>query len=144
VRTEGDIDTRTRQWFVVAQVDDPYARRDGRPPLKVGQFVTAEIEGRRLQDVYVLPRAALRPGNEVVTVTTGKTIRRQPVEVLLETGDQVVVRGPEPDTDIVVSAATFIADGTQVRLAEDADEDVDSDGTTPDGGRADTVDGGSG
>jgi RND family efflux transporter MFP subunit len=116
VRTEGDIDTDTRQWFVVAQVDDPYARRDGHPPLKVGQFVTARIAGTELEDVYVLPRATLRPGDEVVGVTPERTIHRRPVEVLWETHDTVVVRGLEPGDEVVVSAATFAADGTRVRV----------------------------
>ena len=117
VRTEGDIDTDTRQWFVVAQVDDPYARRGGRPPLKVGQFVTAEIEGRRLQDVYVLPRVALRPGGDVVTVSPERIIHRRPVEVVWETDAEVVIRGLEPGDEVVVSSASFAVDGTRVRVA---------------------------
>jgi len=122
VRTEGDIDTRTRQWFVVAQVDDPYARRDGRPPLKVGQFVTAEIEGRRLENVYVLPRVALRPGEEVVVVTPDRVTDRRSVEVLWETTERVVVRGLNPGDDVVVSAATFVTNGTTVRLAGETEQ----------------------
>lgn len=117
VRTEGDIDTETRQWFVVAQVDDPYAARGDRPPLKVGQFVTARIEGRRLTDAYVLPRVALRPGDEVVAVTAERIIERRPVEVLWETRNEVVVRGLEPGDEIVTSAANFAVEGTRVRVA---------------------------
>lgn len=117
VRTEGGIDPETRQWFVVAQVDDPYVRRDGRPPLKVGQFVSAAIQGRRITDAYVLPRAALRPGDEVVAVTPERLIDRRPVEVMWETRNEVVVRGLEPGDEIVVSAATFAVQGTRVRVA---------------------------
>lgn len=125
VRTEGDIDTNTRQWFVVAQVDDPYARRDARPPLKVGQFVTAEIEGTRLRDVYVLPRSALRPGDEVVTVSPERLTDRRSVDVLWETRDRVVVRGLRPADEVVVSAASFITNGTKVRIADESPPDVD-------------------
>lgn len=124
VRTEGDIDTDTRQWFVVAQVDDPYVRRDGRPPLKVGQFVSAEIEGRQLTDAYVLPRAALRPGGEVVAITPDRLVDRRPVEVLWETRNEVVVRGLQPGDEIVVSAATFAVDGTRVRVAGEEPADA--------------------
>lgn len=117
VRTEGGIDTETRQWFAVAQVDDPYALRDGRPPLKVGQFVTAQIQGRRITDAYVLPRAALRPGGEVVAVTPDRLIDRRSVEVMWETRDEVVVRGLEPGDEIVLGAAHFAVQGTRVRVA---------------------------
>ena len=49
-RTEGVVDASTRQQFLVAKVDDPYRISDdpSKPPLKVGQFVTAEIQGRSL------------------------------------------------------------------------------------------------
>lgn len=117
VRTEGDIDTDTRQWFVVAQVDDPYAERDGRPPLKVGQFVTADIQGKTLADVYVLPRSALRPDDQVVGVTDQGTIAHRPVEVLWGTDSQVVVSGLDPGERVVTGAASFAVDGTRVRIA---------------------------
>lgn len=129
VRAEGDIDTDTRQWFVVAQVDDPYARRDGRPPLKVGQFVTAGIEGRRLEDVYLLPRAALKPGNEVVTVTPERTIHRRAVEVVWETRGEVIVRGLDPGDEVVVSSSTFAVEGTRVHVEGDDRPDTGVDGT---------------
>lgn len=56
VRAEGAYDQQTRELFVVAQVDDPYAwRGPDEPPLKVGQFVTAEIFGQTLSNVFVPP-----------------------------------------------------------------------------------------
>ncbi|MBS1269162.1 MAG: Multidrug resistance protein MdtA [Gammaproteobacteria bacterium] len=132
VRTEGDIDTDTRQWFIVAQVDDPYARRDGRPPLKVGQFVRAEIEGRRLENVYVLPRAGLRPGDQVVALSPERTIHRRPVDVLWGTHDQVIVRGLDPGDEVVVSAVSFVVDGARVRVAGEEPPNVKIDPTARD------------
>lgn len=117
VRTEGDIDTDTRQWFVVAQVDDPYARHGGMPPLKVGQFVTADIQGRKLEDVYVLPRAALRPDDEVLIVTPERTVARRTVDLMWGTDERVVVRGLEPGDEVITSSASFAVDGTRVRVA---------------------------
>ena len=47
VRTEGELDPRTRMIHAVARVEDPYGRGDdpNRPPFAVGLFVEAEIEG---------------------------------------------------------------------------------------------------
>ncbi|MBT5168007.1 MAG: efflux RND transporter periplasmic adaptor subunit, partial [Opitutales bacterium] len=57
VRPEGSVDTKTRQLFVIAQIRNPYGlTEEGRPPLKVGSFVEAEIVGKTLEDVYVVPR----------------------------------------------------------------------------------------
>ena len=104
VRAEGSIDTQSRQVFVIAQVDDPYGKGPaGRPPLKVGQFVEAEIEGTTLKDVVVIPRGALRAGGEVLVVDEHSRIEGRPVDVLwsdernavlasgLETGDRLVL-----------------------------------------------------
>ncbi|MCZ6792397.1 MAG: efflux RND transporter periplasmic adaptor subunit [Planctomycetota bacterium] len=67
VRTEGEIDPRTRMVHVVARVDDPYARReDGRPPLAAGMFVEARILGRSLADIIELDRYMIRDTNRVL------------------------------------------------------------------------------
>lgn len=92
VRAEGAIDTNSRQTFVVAQVDDPYGKRaSGNPPLKVGQFVEAEIEGTLLRDVFVLPREALRLGGAVDVVDESSRIARRDVEIVWRDASHVVV-----------------------------------------------------
>ncbi len=65
VRVEGAIDQASRQLYVVAQVDDPYRQRGDHPPLKIGQFVEARIEGNRLVGVFRVPRQAVRENNVV-------------------------------------------------------------------------------
>jgi RND family efflux transporter MFP subunit len=93
VRSEGAIDTQSRQLFVVAQVDDPYGRKDGRPPLKVGQFVEAVIEGERLEDVYVLPRGAVEGEDEVFVVDAENRLQRRRLDVIWRDTDYVVAAG---------------------------------------------------
>ncbi|HUF62327.1 MAG TPA: efflux RND transporter periplasmic adaptor subunit [Verrucomicrobiales bacterium] len=65
VRVEGAIDLASRQLYVVAQVDDPYRQRGDHPPLKIGQFVEARIEGNNLEGVFRVPRQAVRENNVV-------------------------------------------------------------------------------
>jgi len=81
VRIEGAVDSASRQLYVIAQVDDPYGEHHRRP-LKVGLFVEAEIEGKALEDVYVLPRTALREARFVLTLDAENRIHRVPVEPL--------------------------------------------------------------
>ena len=68
VRAEGTLDVRTRLVHVVARVEDPYGLESGAPPLEVGLFVEAEIEGREIASAVRLPRGALRGDGEVVVV----------------------------------------------------------------------------
>lgn len=117
VRSEGAIDTRSRQLFVIAQVDDPYARRDDQPPLKVGQFVEARIDGTELQDVFVLPRAALRGEREVYVVTSESRLERRRLDVVWSDADNVVVaEGLAAGDRISLTALPFAADGVLVRV----------------------------
>jgi RND family efflux transporter MFP subunit len=116
VRAEGAIDTQSRQLFVVAKVDDPYGRSQSeRPPLKVGQFVEAEIEGRVLKDVFVIPRMALRENQYVLIIDKENKLDRRLVEVLWSDGDELVVRDNLTVGEILcVSAIQFAIQGMAV------------------------------
>ena len=122
VRTEGHIDPRSRMITVVARVSDPYGRKstNSRPPLAVGLFVTAEIEGRLLEDAAVLPRAALYAGGRVMVIEGCDTARLRSVAVQLTNSDAVIVHGGLADGELVcVSMLEVEDDGTKVRPVPD-------------------------
>lgn len=116
VRAVGQIDARSRELFVIAQVDDPYARReDNTPPLKVGQFVRAEILGEVLENVFVIPRSAVRDGNEILIIDEDSSIRRRPISIIVRDVDSVVVRDGLKEGEILCTTTmTFAADGAKV------------------------------
>jgi multidrug efflux system membrane fusion protein len=116
VRAEGAVDTRSRQLFVVAQVVNPYGRRaEGQPPLKVGMFVRAEIRGRRMEDVFVVPRSVLRPGDEVLLVDDDNRLRRRRLEIGWRDELNVVVSGGlEAGALLCFTQLPFAAEGAMV------------------------------
>jgi RND family efflux transporter MFP subunit len=91
VRTEGELDPRTGMVHVVARVPAPYNRTDGKPPLSVGLFVDAEIVGVSVDNIVILPRAALRSNNNVFVVDSDNKLEFRTVEVLRETEDRIYV-----------------------------------------------------
>ena len=93
VRVDSLIDEASRQLFVVAEVKDPYRRDDDRPvlPLKIGMFVDGLVEGELLENVFVLPREAVRVGGEVIVIDEENSIRRQKVEPVWSDDSKVVV-----------------------------------------------------
>ncbi len=117
VRTEGEIDPRSRMVHVVARVEDPYGISvEGRPPLKVGLFVEAEIEGRVLENAAVLPREALREGNRVLVVDDEGRLHFRPVEVARVSRDRFVVSGGLADGErVCISQLPAVVEGMQVR-----------------------------
>lgn len=125
VRVESALDTETRQSTAVAQIDNPFSKRaDGAPPLKIGQFIEAEIEGDALEDVFIIPRAAVRAGDEIILITAQKTLRRMFVEPVFGTEKQIVVsaksaKAPKEGDVLCLTPIPFPADGARVNAVID-------------------------
>ena len=121
VRTEGEIDPRTRMVQAIAQVDDPYGRaRPGRPPLAVGMFVEAEIDGNMAVSVFVLPRIVLRSADQVLVVDKENRLRFRTVDILRKESDQVIIRsGLEAGERVGISVVEAAVDGMKVRVLEE-------------------------
>jgi RND family efflux transporter MFP subunit len=119
VRAEGALDPRTRLVYVVARVEDPYGLASGLPPLEVGLFVEAEIEGREVPGAMRLPRSALRGDGEVVVVGADAALRTRRIEVLRVDGETVFVAGGLAAGERVVARvpSTFV-EGMKVRVGE--------------------------
>ena len=120
-RTEGELDRRTRQLTVVAAVANPYARDAGsdRPPLTVGMFVGATVEGRTFAGVTVVPRAAVTPAGEVWIVDAEHRLRARKVDVLrLETDRALLTGGVAAGEVVITSQLDTPHEGMPVRVAE--------------------------
>ncbi|MFT5033900.1 MAG: RND family efflux transporter MFP subunit, partial [Bacteroidia bacterium] len=92
VRTEGVLDERSRVLFAVAEVVDPYGvntRRDA--PLRVGTFVQANISGKTMSNIVVLPRHVLRTGNQVWVVDGNNRLVNRVIGLLRNEGDLVYI-----------------------------------------------------
>jgi len=116
VLTEGAIDDSSRQLYVVAQIDDPYGKSAaGRVPLKVGQYVTAEIQGRQLDNVLVIPNRAIYQGSYVYIVTEG-VLKQVAVQVDWQDDRQALVSGELKAGDaLVVTPLGQVVSGTRVQ-----------------------------
>ncbi|MEQ8690138.1 MAG: efflux RND transporter periplasmic adaptor subunit [Pseudomonadales bacterium] len=85
VRTEGVIDERNRMVYAVARIEDPYrlgADAESAPPLPVGTFVKAQVDGITLDDVVRIPRALVRGGNRVMFVDEDLSLRFRTLDFL--------------------------------------------------------------
>jgi RND family efflux transporter MFP subunit len=119
VRAEGALDPHTRLVHVVARIEDPYGLASGGPPLEVGLFVEAEIEGRELAGAVRLPRSALRGEDEVVVVGADAALRTRRVEVLRVEGETVFVAGGLGAGERVVARVpSAFVEGMKARVGE--------------------------
>ncbi|MGW8301264.1 MAG: efflux RND transporter periplasmic adaptor subunit [Desulfobacterales bacterium] len=117
VRAEGKLDERTRMINVVIRVNKPY---ETKPPLAAGLFVTVDIEGRRLENAAMIPRAALRENNVVWVVDQTGQLTFRKISVARLTPDAVLVDGGLKTGEmVVVSSLKAVTDGMRVRLRQE-------------------------
>ena len=121
------VDPLTQQLDVVVRIDDPLAATAAPP--RVGQQVEVIIEGRTLEDVFVVPRAALREGDEVVLVDAEDRLRRRAVDVVWTDVDVVAVAtGLSAGERLVLTPLSSVADGAPVQVVLDGVEGAGTDG----------------
>jgi len=118
VRTEAEIDQKSRMVHVIAQVQN----RPDVTPLQVGLYVQATIAGVEVEDVVVLPRNALRDGNRVLIVDAENQLRYRDVELLRLYRDEVLIKsGLERGDRVCTSVVQTAYDGMLVEpIAEQA------------------------
>ena len=115
-RTEGEIDAQSRMITAVARVRQDNQSPDV-PPLQVGAFVAAEIEGQYLDDIVRLPRAALRPNSQVLIIDSDNRLRFRAVNVLRLENDFVIIdSGLESGEVVNLSPIQTVVDGMRVSL----------------------------
>ncbi len=118
VRSEARVDPASRMATVVVEVQRPFARDGGRPPLLPGTFVEVAVEGRTVERVVTVPRHAVHPGDTLWVVADDRlTIRT----VTIAKADQeiaLVTAGLEPGDRVVVSSLDAVTDGMVVRTVE--------------------------
>jgi len=103
-RTEGIVDERSRVLFTVVRIEDPYALRDSAKhsqPLRIGTFVHANIRGKKINQLVMLPRHILRPGNLVWVIDDDMKLTNRKVTILRTGGDNIYVSAGLDNGDLV-------------------------------------------
>ncbi|UUO24167.1 efflux RND transporter periplasmic adaptor subunit [Colwellia sp. M166] len=90
-RYEGEVDSRSRVHYVIAQVDDPYSvlSSSDHQELRMGTFVNANISGKVVNDIVTIPRDALRGANKIYLVDSENRLHIQEIKVLRNDVDYV-------------------------------------------------------
>ena len=94
IRLKGDLASEGRMARILIEVEDPM-RQGGRriaPPLLIGEYVRVEVEGRQLDDVFIIPRSALRDGSTVWIINDDMTLSIRNVEPVWRSDTAVVIQ----------------------------------------------------
>lgn len=121
VSTAGAIDEQSQQLYVTARIEHPYQQDDSnRRPLKIGQYVTAEIAGKQIAGALIIPNAAVYQGSYVYLYEDGLLQRRE-IEVAWQNEHEALIRsGLAAGDQLVLTSLGQVSSGTRVKLLSDS------------------------
>lgn len=120
MRLGGAVDARSRLVPVVVEIPDPYRREGNRPALVEGMFVEVRFSTKPQPGSVVIPRTALRPGDEVWVIGQGGKIDIRQVTISRAGIDQAVISaGLQPGDRVCTSNLQYVTQGMVVRVEGD-------------------------
>ena len=127
-RAESALNEQSRTIAVVVRVPDPFrpgeavdgvSASDVAPPLLVGQFAQVTIDGVELAEYFILPRRALRRGDEVWAIASDGRVQIIAAHVLQATDEKLYVTGDFTDGQLlIVAGVNIVTSGMEVRVSE--------------------------
>ena len=120
-RIKAMMDERTRTLPMVIEIDETPNSEQSQNPLRLrpGMFVTVRIKGKKIPNVFVLPRYLVYPGDVVYTVKDD-TLKSNTVKILRGYKDSVIIGEGLSEGDLIIkSPLSSPADGQMVRLKTD-------------------------
>lgn len=118
VRTEGTLDPTSRELFAIALIEDPFSLQSDLPQLRIGQPLRADVTGVSLEDVYVIPRTAMRGLNRIFLIEKDdpKIIRQDIVPVWSNTDVIIVKSDLKPGDWLATSRLPYAPNGAPVEI----------------------------
>lgn len=114
VRSEGVVQSNTGMVYLVAQVLQPYQHA---VPLWNGLFVQAEIQGKNLTDIIVVPQQAMNALQKVTVVDAELKVHSRAVEVLQQQGNDLWLKsGLHEGERVVLSGLDIVLENSRVVL----------------------------
>ena len=101
VQTIGaEYDQNTRHVDVIISIEKPFSK-ENQEPLKIGQFVKAEIYGKAYKDVYRVPANVIYQ-NEYLYVVNNEMLEKRIISVIFQEDEFVIVRSEAPIKQSIV------------------------------------------
>ena len=118
VRMEAEIDSKSRMAILIARISDPYNLSKYKIPLRVGQFVEAEITGKKFDNIYTINRELIRNNNQVIIVSEmDTTLDFRSVNIIRYEDDFAFInKGLDYEIQICRTNLDVMYNGMKVRL----------------------------
>ena len=119
IRSSAALDESTNQLSIISNIDE-----NEKYKIKIGQFVRAKIYGQVYDDVYVVPRSAVRQGKEILLLKNVKDdegeVSIQPVELVRTEGNKSIIKTTvEDDARLIITPMPLAQAGLKIRIKND-------------------------
>jgi hypothetical protein len=137
VRLLGDLSGEGRMARVLIEVKDPLGlkrQQNEQQPLLIGDFVKVQIEGRLMENVYEIPRTALRDNAFIWLVNKNSNLEIKKIEAAWRGADFVLAdSGINPGELLITTDLPAPVDGMPVQMIpfDDTLEKADQLQTSP-------------
>ena len=113
-RVDGVIDPVTRMIKIIASFKNEFLE-ENQTTLPIGLFVEAEINGKFLENVFIVPNVSLTTNNEILIVDRNNQIEMRKIVVLKKLKDSVIIKdGLSIGERIIVSKLNIATTGMDV------------------------------
>ena len=113
-RVDGVIDPMTRMIKLIANFKNNFIE-ETKPILPIGLFVEAEINGKQLEDIFMIPNSALTPNDELLFLNQDDALEIRKVNVLTKMKNHILVKeGMEAGERVVISKLSIATNGMLV------------------------------
>jgi len=111
-----DVDSTDRQAKIVLRLERPLDDSVG-PVVLVNDFVNVTLNGRRLEETYVIPRRTLNDGDTVWVVNDGKLALRDVITEYVGRDSAWIKEGFRNGDQLLISQVDAAITGMAVRTA---------------------------
>ena len=113
-RVDGVIDPMTRMIKLIANFKNNFIE-ETKPILPIGLFVEAEINGKQLENIFMIPNSALTPNDELLFLNQDDALEIRKVSVLTKMKNHILVKeGMKAGERVVVSKLSIATNGMLV------------------------------
>ncbi len=119
LRLTGEVDEQTRMATLLVRVQDPLGLDSQQEQLLLDEYVRARIQGQVLEDVFALPRKALRDQDRIWIYADGQLKIRQ-ADVIWRDQERIYLRqGLQEGEQVIVSDLSTPVSGMELQVLDD-------------------------
>ena len=110
VRSESSIDTNTKQLYLIAEI------KENSKKIKIGEYLKAKIQAKRLKNVIVIPNDSIYQSSYVYLEKDG-FLQRNQIEILWQDDNNTLVKsGLKQNDNLVLTTLGVVSSGTKVDI----------------------------